>query len=363
MIVLGTQITFADELKDAKNQRIEIENQIKDTIQEKETKENTIPEKEEVKEKLKIQIQINKDIFAAVSNEYSFLLDELSIARANVVNANLAYEKSINEAEESILRLYKNSRNIYVSVAASSDNIFDVYKKINYLSQIIDSDKQIINDSLVSAKELKTKEMILLELVKQKNNEVRYMVDKISELQESRSGVERDIRATLEDISELEQEAEDLLEYSDELIDEIKELQKNTNEYVGGKMLWPVPSSSWVVSYFGMRMHPILKVRKMHKGIDIAASYNRNIVAANDGIVVSSCYINGYGYTVIVDHGGGIATLYAHCSKLKAKTGDLVFKGDLLALIGSSGLATGPHIHFEVRVNGVQKNPFNYLEW
>ncbi len=101
----------------------------------------------------------------------------------------------------------------------------------------------------------------------------------------------------------------------------------------------------------------------MHKGIDIAASYNRNIVAANDGIVVSSTYIKGYGYTVIVDHGGGIATLYAHCNKLKAKTGDLVFKGDLLALIGSSGLATGPHVHFEVRVNGVQKNPFNYLEW
>ncbi len=200
------------------------------------------------------------------------------------------------------------------------------------------------------------------ELVKLKNNEVRNIDDKISDLKVSRSGVERDIRDTLENISDLERETEDLLEYSDELIEEIKELQKNTKKYVGGDLFWPVPSSDWVVSYFGMRMHPILKVRKMHKGIDIAESYNKDIVAANDGIVVSSGYIKGYWYTVIVDHGGGISTLYAHCNKLKVKAGDLVFKGDLLALIGSTGLATGPHLHFEVRVDGVQKNPFNYLE-
>jgi len=102
-------------------------------------------------------------------------------------------------------------------------------------------------------------------------------------------------------------------------------------------------------------------VYKMHTGIDIAASSGTNILAANAGTVITAGWNNSYGYMVMIDHGGGIITLYAHSSKLLVQKDDIVNRGQVIALVGSTGNSTGPHIHFEVRVNGEYKNPLNYV--
>ena len=99
----------------------------------------------------------------------------------------------------------------------------------------------------------------------------------------------------------------------------------------------------------------------MHTGIDIGAKAGTNVLAANNGTVIKAGWNNSYGNVVMVDHGGGIVTLYAHNSKLLVKTGDVVAKGQTIALVGSTGNSTGPHIHFEVRVNGEYKNPRDWL--
>lgn len=95
----------------------------------------------------------------------------------------------------------------------------------------------------------------------------------------------------------------------------------------------------------------------MHTGIDIAAASGTPIKASGDGRVVSASYRNGYGNTVIIDHGGGVTTLYAHCSKLYVKAGQSVKQGEKIAAVGSTGLSTGPHVHWEVRINGKPVNP------
>lgn len=112
-----------------------------------------------------------------------------------------------------------------------------------------------------------------------------------------------------------------------------------------------------IVSGFGMRYHPILKANRMHTGVDIAAPYGTPIKAAAAGEVVFAGYRRGYGNTVIIDHGGGIATLYAHCSALAVGEGAVVKQGQVIAYVGATGLATGPHLHFEVRRNGEPVNP------
>jgi murein DD-endopeptidase MepM/ murein hydrolase activator NlpD len=123
-------------------------------------------------------------------------------------------------------------------------------------------------------------------------------------------------------------------------------------------MTWPVPSSYRITSSFGMRKHPILRKNKMHTGVDRGADKGASIVAANSGTVIMAHYDkNGYGNMVVIDHGGGITTLYAHASKLLVKVGDKVKSGQTIAKVGSTGLSTGNHLHFEVRVNGEPKDP------
>lgn len=117
------------------------------------------------------------------------------------------------------------------------------------------------------------------------------------------------------------------------------------------------PVSGTITSGFGMRDHPILRGRRMHKGLDIAAPTGTEIRAPGGGFVVFSGRKNGYGNTVIVDHGFGYTTLYAHCSKLLVEKGATVSRDDVIALVGSTGRSTGPHLHYEVRVDGQHMNP------
>ncbi|SHF30667.1 Murein DD-endopeptidase MepM and murein hydrolase activator NlpD, contain LysM domain [Thermoanaerobacter uzonensis DSM 18761] len=138
--------------------------------------------------------------------------------------------------------------------------------------------------------------------------------------------------------------------------------EAKTIELSGGKLLWPVPASHTVTSPFGMRFHPVLKTYRMHTGIDIAANAGDEIVAAADGIVRTAGYYGGYGNTVIIDHSDGVSTLYAHCSMVLVKLGQIVKKGQKIALVGSTGISTGPHLHFEVRLNNIPMDPMKALD-
>ena len=111
-----------------------------------------------------------------------------------------------------------------------------------------------------------------------------------------------------------------------------------------------------------MRTHPITGVYKLHTGVDIAAPIGADFVAANDGVVVKAEYNAAYGNMVILDHGGGISTLYAHGSQILVEVGQTVFKGTAILKVGSTGYSTGPHAHFEVRINGNYVDPMTYFE-
>ena len=117
------------------------------------------------------------------------------------------------------------------------------------------------------------------------------------------------------------------------------------------------PVSAPIISGFGMRFHPILHYSRLHAGVDFAAGTGTPIVASGGGVVVFSGVMRGYGNVVVIDHGGGVSTLYGHCSARLVRDGEAVTKGQLIARVGSTGLATGPHLHFEVRKNGSPVDP------
>lgn len=126
-----------------------------------------------------------------------------------------------------------------------------------------------------------------------------------------------------------------------------------------GPFVRPVPGP--ITSPFGMRVHPILGYARMHTGLDFSAPYGQGIVASSSGTVIMATYFGGYGNTVVIDHGGGVATLYAHQSSFAVSSGQAVSAGDVVGYVGSTGLSTGAHLHFEIRINGNPVDPVPYL--
>lgn len=121
------------------------------------------------------------------------------------------------------------------------------------------------------------------------------------------------------------------------------------------------PANGRITSGFGSRVHPILGYRRFHGGVDFGASHGTTIRAADSGRVIFAGWYGGYGQAVIIDHGGGLTTLYGHASRLSVREGQSVQQGQAIAAVGSTGLSTGPHLHFEVRRNGTPVNPMQYL--
>lgn len=129
-----------------------------------------------------------------------------------------------------------------------------------------------------------------------------------------------------------------------------------------GMFTWPIPGYTNITSHFGMRVHPITGVYKLHSGTDVGAPIGANFVAMADGTVTNASYNSSYGNMVMINHGNGIVTLYAHGSELLVKTNQVVEKGQAVLKVGSTGYSTGPHAHFEVRINGNFANPEVYFE-
>lgn len=161
--------------------------------------------------------------------------------------------------------------------------------------------------------------------------------------------------------NQAEREYNELMAISERITDMIRRLEAN-GQPIGkgtGAMNWPIRGP--ITSPYGWRIHPIFGSQKFHAGIDISADYGDLVKAADEGVVISAGWLGGYGYTVMIDHGAGIITLYAHNSELTVSAGEMVLKGQTVALAGSTGYATGPHCHFEVRVHGQTTDPLNYL--
>ena len=128
-----------------------------------------------------------------------------------------------------------------------------------------------------------------------------------------------------------------------------------------GSFVWPVPSCTYITSRFGLRVHPITGETKSHTGLDIGAAYGATIVAADGGTITKATVYGGYGNCVMINHGNGYVTLYGHMSSIAVSEGQSVSQGDTIGYVGSTGLSTGPHCHFEVWYNGSRIDPEQFF--
>ncbi len=235
-------------------------------------------------------------------------------------------------------------------------DIMEAYKRIDMLTYICKSDQALL-------KEMKQKRA-LVETEKDSFDQKKYELLQLTKKLQvfDQSATEKLLTLYIEqknlgeDLEALEEQENMLLEASQQIELTLKGY-KGDQKFSGNKLAWPVPQYYNVLSHFGMRIHPILNRAKMHTGIDVQSPFGTPVVAAEDGRVIIAEWYGSYGRTVIIEHGDGIVTLYAHNDYLLVSKGDLVKRGEVISESGSTGMSTGPHVHFEVRKYGKPVDP------
>jgi murein DD-endopeptidase MepM/ murein hydrolase activator NlpD len=225
---------------------------------------------------------------------------------------------------------------------------------MDMVQRIFDNDVEILKTMEEQHNKIEAQKKQLETLCAQLESAKQQEANKQANLQASRGQVASLKSQVAKDNAALEAEIDALNEEANRLVEEIKRLQGD-QAYAGGTFAWPSASSTRVTSEFGNRIHPILKVNKLHTGLDIGAASGTKVLAANSGTVIKAGWNNSYGNLVMIDHGGGIVTLYAHNSKLLVSTGDVVARGQTIALVGSTGIPP-TSIHGSP-VNGQYQNP------
>ncbi len=360
--VLGTAL--ADEI-DQKQRELESVQQQMELQQNKAAQAQQ--QVDSVSEKLRV-IQGNLD---TVVGEYNGILSKLAATEQQItVNTELLAKVEKNLAERSqILNkrmrdIYKNGQVNYLDVLFGAVDFADFTTRADLL-------KRVVNLDLTLVAQVKAERELVIQKRAELERDKAAIIDLKAQAAEKKALIEGNkkqqetvLNSAVSERDTAEQAYRELMETSNQIEQMIRRIQSGSSNAAGpaggsGALMWP--TSGPITSPFGWRTHPIFGTERFHSGIDIGADYGDSVVAADNGVVVSSGWLGGYGNVVILEHGNGISTLYAHNSELVVEEGTRVRKGQLISRVGSTGYSTGPHLHFEVRENGSPVSPMNYL--
>ena len=299
-------------------------------------------------EELKLEIEL-----ATIDNNISEIEIEIESIQSDI-------EVTTELLEQRLRTMYKNGAVGYLEVLFNASDMGDFLTRIDMIQRIVRNDVNILEDLEQQYVDL---EIAQMSLENEKNNFYLAMEDvrlKKRDIEVASRAKETYMRSIVDNIEELQAQEEKLLEASKEIERRILQAQLEM-QYAGGEMSWPAPGYFTITSPYGMRPHPLYGYWSMHTGVDLRVPMNQKIVASNSGVVNYAGWYGAYGNIVLIDHGGGISTLYAHNTSVVVSEGQTVTKGQLVAYSGTTGMSTGPHLHFEVRINGEHTEPMDYL--
>ena len=282
----------------------------------------------------------------------------------------LAEKESRLDKEYESLRLqfrlsYEEKDKSYFEILFSSESLVDFLVNAERTAVLLDYEKNQLSELNAQAEDLNNlKKSIEKENADAEATKKQFEIDK-KDLEKSRYDATQYIKKQSDVLNKSKDKYDELAKKNNDLDAELdKQLKalaaQSKKAYVGGEFIWPVnPSFSRITT--GFQPRTLYGVSEFHRGIDIPANGGSNVYASNSGTVVTAAFHSSYGNYVVIDHGGGKATLYAHNSKLLVKVGDNVKQGDVIALVGTTGYSFGNHCHFEMRINGVAHNPLDYV--
>ena len=311
------------------------------------------------------KIQTSEQELNELNNEVQKLNEDIKNIEEELNTKQEKYEKINKQAESILVMMYEQGNIQYLDVLLSSNDIVDFISNYYLVSELIQYNVELVEEAAKQKQEI---ENIAKGLENQKDEVIAKKKEqqKVSQvLANTKTSREYYMSKLTEEEKQIQTQIEEYQIQMAEIEIEIRKLsvaQSFGEDYIGGNMIWPIPGYTTITSQYGMRTHPITGLYSLHTGTDISAPIGANFIASASGVVTKAEYNKYYGNMVIIDHGGGVQTLYAHGSEIVVKLGDLVSKGDVVLKVGSTGYSTGPHAHFEIRLDGKTVNPLDYVK-
>ncbi len=317
----------------------------------------------------------------SLSSQIAEKEEEIAVAQEELEEAKVVENSQYESMKLRIRYMYERGETSFLNMLMESRNISDMLNRAEYISQISSYDRQKLTEyaeekeriadqeakleeergELLSLQEAtEAKQASVEKLMEEKTAELANYEGQIASAEGQLSDYEKDIQAQEDKIKAIEAEIRKKEEEAKKQAEAAGQTYTPVN--LGNiSFIWPCPSSSRITSQFGDRSAPTEGASTDHKGIDIGASTGSDIVAAASGTVIISTYSVSAGNYIMIDHGGGVFTVYMHCSQLLASVGDKVSQGQVIAKVGSTGYSTGPHLHFGIRSGGAYVNPLKYV--
>ena len=391
MIASGLVYAGAVSSKELKSKLSDLEDQKASVKAELDSLAGKVDEVAKTRAALQKEIKLTKEEITTVTAYIDRLQDQIDVKTTELDAAIKALDSKKERFSETVRTTYEQGETSYLEVLLNASNFSDLLSRLEIVSAIMDDNKKIVAEYTAAKEDIQQKrddlqatqdeQVQYQENLKYKAEELKSSEEQQKALQESLEAYQKEQKAEYERItSEMDTVSDQIAEQSRKEAEAAAKAaaaakaQKNSSgsspvtttgsgsaTRYSGTFTWPLPGYTNASSAYGWRTHPIFGTRKFHKGEDIPAPTGVAIVAAASGTVTTAGWVSGYGNYTVINHGGGVMTAYGHQSAIYVSVGQTVSAGQTIGAVGSTGNSTGPHLHFEVYVNGATQNPMSYF--
>ena len=355
----------ADEasLKDQLSQLEEQKSAVQERIADLTAQANDV---QATREALQQEIDLTKQEISTVEQYIERLQQQIDVKTTELEAAEKALAEKEEQFAQTVRTTYEQGDVSYLEVVLNASSFSDLLTRMEIVSAIMEDNQKTVDEYTAAKEDIEQKRDDLQDTQDEQKDyqeNLSYKVDDLAASEAEQAALQESLEAyKAESEAEYDRIASEMQDVSNQIAALSAQAAANGSVPMGdGTLIWPTPSCTTTNSAYGYRVHPIYSTVKFHAGEDIPAGYGAEILAAASGTVVTAGWVSGYGNYTVIDHGGGLMTAYGHQSSFAVSVGDVVTQGQVIGYVGSTGNSTGPHLHFEVYVNGATVDPKSYF--
>ena len=347
------------QLSSLEEQKAEVQERIADLTAQKDDVQAT-------RDALQQEIDLTREEISTVEAYIDRLQGQIDVKTTELDAAEKALEQKEEEFARTVRTTYEQGDVSYLEVLLNSSSFSDLLSRMEIVTSLMDYSQKVVDEYKAAKEDIEQKRDDLQNTQDEQKDyqeNLSYKVDDLAASEAEQAALQESLEAYVaESEAEYDRIAAEMQSVSDEIAAMSAQAAQNGSVPMGdGTLIWPTPSCTTNSSAYGWRIHPIYGTPKFHAGEDIPAGYGAEILAAASGTVVTAGWVSGYGNYTVIDHGGGMMTAYGHQSQILVSVGQTVTQGDLIGYVGSTGNSTGPHLHFEVYINGSTVDPKSFF--